>query len=147
MAEPTLTEQLQTSALRSTPRRIEVCEVLEASTDRLDAQAIHQRVNLPSKPKVALSSIYRILADLERHHLIRRRERPAQPAYYEKASTRQRDHIIDRDNGTLCRIDSTGLYRLLSEAAEREGYELVDYSLCMSGVPISSHQTQGAARH
>ncbi|OMH29268.1 hypothetical protein BKD30_00800 [Tersicoccus phoenicis] len=80
-AEPDWPTQLRAHALRVTRPRTQVLGAVREHP-HASADEVHRAVRV-GLPEISLQSVYVVLADLERHGLIRRIDVPASPARYE----------------------------------------------------------------
>ncbi|MEM1411597.1 MAG: Fur family transcriptional regulator [Pseudomonadota bacterium] len=135
MTPEPLIEQLKAAGFRPTRQRRWVCRVLDECTGHPDAPEIHRRIVANGHRHVSISAVYRILADLEKHEFVIRRNFGEQRARYEKASSLHHDHIIDKSSGEVREFQSRRLGDKVRAIAEAAGYELVDYDLKLYVVP------------
>ncbi|OMH34887.1 Fur family transcriptional regulator [Tersicoccus sp. Bi-70] len=79
--EPDWPAQLRAHALRVTRPRTNVLRVVQEHP-HASADEVHRQVRA-ALPEISVQSVYVVLADLDRHGLIRRIDVPASPARYE----------------------------------------------------------------
>ncbi|MEM8984314.1 MAG: transcriptional repressor [Pseudomonadota bacterium] len=133
-AGDSLFSKLSSYGLRPTWSRQKVCEVLDAATDHPDVYDIDAAVNAGTR-RVSLSSVYRILAELEQHNLIRRFDIGDDRARFEKISGKKPIHVINRANGEIIACDSSTIEACLRQVADDAGFELVDFDLNLFARP------------
>ncbi|MEM0953804.1 MAG: Fur family transcriptional regulator [Pseudomonadota bacterium] len=120
---------LREAGLRITPQRLCVYDVLQSARDHPDAQGIQRMANELSGTVVALSSVYRILSEFEKHELITRRDFGDSIARYETRATGHHCHFVERDTGNITEFESANITKRAQDIARKAGFELVDYSL------------------
>lgn len=135
MVETRLVEQLREAGLKWTPQRELVCDVLDRAEDHPNAPEIHLMINERSEKSVALSTVYRILAEFEKKGLVQRREFGSQRARYEKCGGARHDHLIDTESGKVIGFENPAIEAQVKQIAEKAGFELVDYALNLFVVP------------
>ena len=116
------------------PRRV-IADVLSASTDHPDVQAIHERV-ATINPKISLATVYRCLKLFAQHGMIESHAFDGKRARIERAADQHHDHLIDTTTHKIIEFRSDEIERLQREVARSLGYELTGHRLELYGRPI-----------
>lgn len=141
--ENRLIDQLPAVGLKRTSQRRLVCRVLDDTAEHPDAPEIHRLVNEMSDTSISLSTVYRILAELEKQGLVQRREFGDLRGRYEKTTMARHDHLIDKKSGNVLGFEDPSIEAKLRKIADEAGYELLDYALNLFVVPHSRASRRG----
>ena len=117
---------------RLTQQRRLVLEELEASTQHLDAEALHDRVK-PRDPDVSLATVYRTLNVLKEMGLVEEHRLGEGHSHYEAARSNPHYHFVCVKCGDVTEFDTPFVRRAAAELAERDGVQITDAHLRLSG--------------
>jgi Fur family ferric uptake transcriptional regulator len=119
--------------LRMTSQRRIVARILSAYHDHPDVEELHRRAQKIDS-QIALSTIYRIVHVLCEIGIVEKHNFGSRRARLELAHDEHHDHLIDVLSGKVIDFRSDEIERLLSEAASRLGYRILDHRLELYGV-------------
>lgn len=111
---------LNNKGLTATAARVSVLEVL-AQHDGLTADDIYMIANKQNALKIG--TIYRVLSDLEKHHLIQRILFGRNKSVYKLLRQRTSCHIRETTNGVITPYDHPEINRYLEEIMAQLGDE------------------------
>lgn len=106
-----------------------VLSVLEEAQDHPSAQEVYKRAS--AKRRVALATVYRILSRLAESGVLTRHVFGGTMRF--EAVARRHHHLFDVDTGHIVEIDDAQLATIVTDAADRLGYRLIDFKLEVSG--------------
>lgn len=123
---------LQNYGLRKTYPRVRVLEVLETSSDNhLNAEEIYNLL-FRQQETIALSTIYRVLTDLEDGGVVERHQFQGEAhAKYELKSKIPHDHLICKQCGKIHEFFDSELGNRQARIANEHGFQLEDSSLVL----------------
>jgi Fe2+ or Zn2+ uptake regulation protein len=115
------------------PNARAVLDVLRASRNHPTAQEVYETVR-PTRPRIGMATIYRILHQLVEHGLIKELEYGSGSSRYD-ARTCRHDHAICTECGALLDIpqDVQLSPKALQVAAQSAGFELGSYEVRIYG--------------
>jgi Fur family transcriptional regulator, ferric uptake regulator len=113
---------------RMTGQRRVVLRVVAEARDHPDVKELCRRTRAID-PKVALSTLYRIVRALETIGVLRRLKFSDGRSRYEIAAKRHHDHLIDIETGRITDFHSSNMERLQKKIARRHGCRIVDHRL------------------
>ena len=119
------------AGLRMTNQRASIVKVLEKSIDHPDADILYRRAH-EIDPTISLATIYRTLAIFEKAGLVQKVDVGDGKSHYEIARE-QHEHLVDTQNGQIHEFKSEELTALLSQIADKMGFELTSHKLEVYG--------------
>ncbi len=119
------------AGLRMTNQRASIVKVLEQSTDHPDADLLYRRAH-EIDPTISLATIYRTLGIFEKAGLVQKVDVGDGKSHYEVAR-QDHEHLVDIENGQIHEFKSDELTSLLSQIADKMGFELTSHRLEVYG--------------
>ena len=119
------------AGLRMTNQRASIVKVLEQSTDHPDADLLYRRAH-EIDSTISLATIYRTLGIFEKAGLVQKVDVGDGKSHYEVAR-QDHEHLVDIENGQIHEFKSDELTSLLSEIADKMGFELTSHKLEVYG--------------
>jgi Fe2+ or Zn2+ uptake regulation protein len=131
-----LDERLQ-GALRSAGRRLTaqrrlILQVLEESTEHLDADALYDRVKARD-PDVSLATVYRTLALLREIGLVEEHRLGQDHGHYEAVRQEPHYHFTCLRCGKVIEFDTPLVAQIVQVLCEQEGVRVTSTHLHVSG--------------
>lgn len=124
---------LRNAGLKATLARKQVLEIIRSSELRhLSAEDIYRRL-LDQGFEVGLTTIYRVLAELERAGLLSRNVFDGGKAMFEIKERGRHDHLICLGCGRVDEFRNRAINALRREIAAKQGYELAVHQLALYG--------------
>lgn len=119
---------------RITPQRQAVLDVIEASTQHLDAEAVFQRAR-EKDPDISLATVYRTLAVLKEMGLVDQNytARTHDREYYEPVSAPRHYHFTCLDCHQVIEFQSPGMTQLIGQLQRELGAEISHVCMCIEG--------------
>lgn len=133
-----LREMLNAGERRSKARSV-VCEVMDSSTELLDAHQIHALAR-EKDPRISLSAVYRCLNVLEQHGLVTKRDLIGSLTHFVCSTQEQKNCLVDIKSGKVTQVKCRDLQRTIQKTARRMGYSLQSYRLELYGYPLKNLQ-------
>jgi Fe2+ or Zn2+ uptake regulation protein len=126
---------LRASGRRITAQRKVVLEVISASEEHLDAEAVYARAR-KRDPKISLATVYRTLAVLKTEGLVEQRyvARSHEREYYEPVGAREHYHFTCRKCGQAVEFESTRVQEMRFEVQQSLGAEVTGACVCLEGI-------------
>jgi Fur family ferric uptake transcriptional regulator len=121
--------------LRMTEQRRIVARVLSTSHDHPNVEELHRRAQ-KIEPRIALSTIYRIVHVLCTTGIVEKHAFGSGRARLELVPNKNHDHLIDVRSGNVIVFRSDEIERLLPRIADRLGYQILEHRLELYGVPL-----------
>ncbi len=123
---------LQRAGLRVTPTRLEVLQLLaEVPGRHWSPEAIHQTL-LERQGKSTLSTVYRVLTDLENVDLVKRHHFYGEGSVFE-VNRLTHDHLICEKCGEVVEFNDAQLEQRLKDIAQNLGFQLTERALHLRG--------------
>jgi Fur family ferric uptake transcriptional regulator len=119
------------AGLRMTSQRETIAMALDQSYDHPDAELLYKRAN-EIDSTISIATIYRTLGIFERAGLVQKVDVGDGKSHYEIARD-QHEHLVDTQNGQIHEFKSEELTALLSEIADKMGFELTSHKLEVYG--------------
>lgn len=119
---------------RITPQRQIVLDVIETSTQHLDAEAIFQRAR-EKDPDISLATVYRTLAVLKQMGLVNQSytARTHDREHYEPVGAPRHHHFTCLDCHQVIEFQNQGLIQLMDRLREELGVEISHACMCLEG--------------
>ncbi|MGF1527721.1 MAG: Fur family transcriptional regulator [Candidatus Competibacterales bacterium] len=125
--------QLKRAGLRVTPMRLAVLELLAQEPHaHLTTEQIYQRLSKPSK-RSTLSTVYRVLADLEGAQLVQRHQFHGESSVFELNRHEPHDHLVCNRCGQVVEFNDADIAERLEQIADTMGFEIRDRALHLRG--------------
>ncbi|WP_306114009.1 MULTISPECIES: Fur family transcriptional regulator [unclassified Roseovarius] len=131
----TIINRCREKGLQMTPHRRIIADVLEASADHPDVEALHQRAQARD-PAISVAVVFSTVKLFEEAGIIDRLEFGDGRARYEDAERDHHDHLIDMNTGEVIEFVDPEIEILQEKIAERLGYQLKGHKLELYGVPL-----------
>ena len=119
------------AGLRMTNQRASIVKALEQSNDHPDADLLHRRAHAIDST-ISLATIYRTLGIFEKAGLVQKVDVGDGKSHYEVAR-QDHEHLVDIENGQIHEFKSEELTHLLTEIADKMGFELTSHKLEVYG--------------
>lgn len=134
MGEPgdRLREAFHEAGLRLTTQRRLILDVLEESDEHLEADALHDRARLHA-PGLSLATVYRTLALLKELGFVEEHRLGEGHSHYEAVQREPHYHFTCRGCGKVIEFDSALIASVTRDLSEREGVEITDSHLHLTG--------------
>ncbi len=127
-------EYLRTRALKLTPQRKRIFEVVFATHEHFSADTLYGWVTSAEGRKVSRATVYRTLSLLLEGGFIEALDAGRGELVYEHVLGHQHhDHMVCIECGKIEEFYDERIERLQEEACERKGFELVDHDLRLRG--------------
>ncbi len=131
---PDITYRLHQAGLRATPQRMVVLQVLEQSSEHLDAEAIYERAR-QLDDSISLATVYRTLAKFKELGLVRQRYLTSDHTreYYERAGKGEHYHFHCRNCGKVLEIQTEHIQQARQELSAELGIRFTSACICFEG--------------
>ncbi|WP_425053686.1 Fur family transcriptional regulator [Psychromarinibacter sp. S121] len=130
----TILQRCEAKGLRMTGQRRVIAQVLEASDDHPDVEALYSRAS-EVDPRISLATVYRTVKLFEEAGIVEKLEFGDGRARYEDADREHHDHLIDIHSGEVIEFCDPEIEALQAKIAEKLGFELRGHRLELYGVP------------
>jgi Fur family transcriptional regulator, ferric uptake regulator len=131
-----LEQQLRNAGLKPTLPRMDILRAFRAD-DRAHVTAAELYLEFQrSGNAIGIATVYRVLADLESHGIIKRVQIGNGKARFELANTGRHFHIVDVNGGEIVELADQVLLARLDELVAQEGYRIVDLQLNVYVQPV-----------
>ena len=131
----TISERCQQKGLHMTPQRAVIAQVLEASQDHPDVEALHQRA-AAQDPEISVATVFQTVKLFEAAGIIDMVQFGDGRTRYEDARREHHDHLIDMHTGDVIEFVDPEIEALQEKIAAKLGYALKGHKLELYGVPI-----------
>ena len=118
-----------------TPQRAIIAQVLEASQDHPDVEALHQRATAQD-PEISVATVFQTVKLFEAAGIIDMVQFGDGRTRYEDARREHHDHLIDMHTGDVIEFIDPEIEALQEKIAAKLGYALKGHKLELYGVPI-----------
>jgi len=118
---------------RLTPQRELILEVLEASSQHLDADALYERVKARD-PDISLATIYRALALFKEMGLVEEHRLGEEHGHYEAVLDEPHYHFTCVSCGKVIEFDTPLVAQIEQRLSERVGVQVTSTHLYVSGL-------------
>lgn len=123
---------LRRRGLKATQPRLKVLALFQSSRERhLSAEEVFHALK---DEQVGLTTIYRVLAQLEEARLLKRSSLNPDKAVYELDDGHHHDHLVCVTCGHIEEFEEAIIERRQHEIAEARGFRLVEHALSIYGV-------------
>jgi len=123
---------IHAQGLRATRQRQLVLDVLEHSPEHLDAEAIHDQVRAKD-PRISLATVYRTLALFKRLGLVAEHSLGEDHGHFETAPNAPHYHFTCLNCKRVIEFESPTVLQVVQGLAEREGLQVIETHLTLSG--------------
>lgn len=123
--------------VRLTAKRKIIADILAKAENHLTVEDIHERAKNMGFA-IGVPTIYRTLKLFESSGLIDRHTFRSDRSYYEAKKSVSHDHLLDLQSGKIIEFHDNKLKVLITKAAKKLGYRLVDYRLELYAKPVIS---------
>jgi Fe2+ or Zn2+ uptake regulation protein len=127
-----LRDAFRAAGRRLTSQRSLVLEVLEASDEHLDAEALYVQAKLID-PNISLATVYRTLTVLKEMDLVEEHRLGEEHSHYESVRGKPHYHFTCLDCGRVIEFDTPLVKRIEQELSDREGVLVTGAHLHMTG--------------
>jgi len=127
-----LAESLQTSGRRVTRQRRLVMQVLQDNPGHLEAEAVYALAKA-SDPNISLPTVYRTLAVLKEMGLVEDHTLGEDHAHFEAVPETPHYHFTCLKCGQVMEFDAPQVMQVVRALSEREGLQVTDVHLLLSG--------------
>ena len=135
-----LRDLFRAAGRRLTAQRRLVLEVLEASTEHLDAETLYERARVHD-PNISLATVYRTLAVLKEMGLVEEHRLGEGHSHYESVRGGPHYHFICQGCGRVIEFDTPLVAQIEQELRDREGVLVLGAHLHLSGYCAQCQQT------
>lgn len=134
-ATPAL-QKLHDHGLKATFPRMRVLWVLQQDRARRHwrAEDIFRRL-LQDGSGIGLTTVYRVLAQLEQAGLLKRHRFAGEASLYELNDCSEHDHLVCLESGEVTEFRDETLRARLRELADQRGFELMEHALTLYALP------------
>jgi len=115
-----------------TPQRRLILQVLEASDEHLDAEALYERVRA-CDPEVSLATVYRTLAILRETGLVEEHRLGEDHAHFEAVRDEPHYHFTCLRCGDVIEFDTELVAQIEQDLCARQGVRVVSSQLHLRG--------------
>lgn len=141
----TLRDTFHRAGKRSTAQRRLILEVLEEGGGHLDADALHDRVKARD-PRISLATVYRTLAVLREMGLVEQHRLGEDHGHYEAVRDEPHYHFTCLGCGKVLEFDAPEVARVVRRLAEKEGIQVTEAHLSLSGYCAGCRNKSGSAK-
>jgi Fe2+ or Zn2+ uptake regulation protein len=127
-----LTESLHTSGRRITRQRQLVMQVLQDNPGHLEVEAVYALAKARD-PNISLPTVYRTLAVLKEMGWVKDHALGESHAHFEAAPETPHYHFTCQKCGRVIEFDAPQIMRVAQTLSEREGLQVTDVHLLLSG--------------
>jgi Fur family ferric uptake transcriptional regulator len=127
-----LQDTLRAAGRRLTAQRRLILQVLEASDEHLDAEALYERVKARD-PDVSLATVYRTLAMLREIGLVEEHRLGEEHGHFEAVHDEPHYHFTCLRCGDVIEFDTDLVAQIEQELRAREGVDVVSSQLHVQG--------------
>ncbi|MEE8391110.1 MAG: Fur family transcriptional regulator [Anaerolineae bacterium] len=127
-----LRDTFRAAGRRLTSQRCLILEVLEASDEHLEAEALYNRAKILD-PHISLPTVYRTLAVLKEMGLVEEHRLGEEHSHYESVRDEPHYHFTCLGCGQVVEFDTPLVAEIEQELSEREGVRVIGSHLHVSG--------------
>ena len=132
--------QLKDNGLKVTGPRLKILELFEAQPElHMSAEDVYRRL-LDEGGEIGVATIYRVLTQFEKAHILLRHHFETGKAVYELNRGGHHDHLVCIKCGKVTEFCSEEIEKLQKKIADDNGYRIVDHALYMYGVCTECQQ-------
>lgn len=136
---------IHSNGLRMTRQRQLILEVLEASQEHLDAEAIHDRVKARD-PRIGLATVYRTLALLKAMGLVKEHSLGEEHGHFEAVQEVPHYHFTCIGCRQVIEFEAPVVMEAVQSLIDREGVQVMDVHLSLTGY-CSNCREERATNH
>ena len=137
--------ELRSHGLKSTLPRLKVLELFQTCAERhMSAEEVYRLLN-QRHGDLGLTTVYRVLSQLEAAGLLRRTGFQPERAVYELNDGRHHDHLVCIECGRVEEFEERMIEKRQEAVAAERGFRLVEHALYLYGV-CSDCQKSGSHR-
>jgi Fe2+ or Zn2+ uptake regulation protein len=137
-----LTDALRAAGGRLTPQRRLILQVLEASDEHLDAEALYEQVKACA-PEVSLATVYRTLAVLREFGLVEEHRLGEEHGHFEAVRDRPHYHFTCLRCGDVIEFDTALVAQIEQEIHDQKGVRVVSSQLHLEGYCCKCQASEG----
>ena len=119
----TARQAISASGGRMTPQRAALLEIIQESTEHLDADEIYRRAREKGE-RVSLSTVYRTLDLLKNLRLVDELHLWDEHHHYESRSPLEHCHLLCRKCGRVTEVSGPVVQKMKALAAEPHGFQI-----------------------
>jgi Fur family transcriptional regulator, ferric uptake regulator len=134
----TAEQQLKHAGLKPTLPRLEILRAFRSGDHGHVTAAELYLAFQKSGNAIGISTVYRVLADLETHGIIQRIQIGSGKARFELARAGRHFHIVDVRGGDIVELADEALLARLDQLVADEGYRIVDVQLNVYVQPVNA---------
>jgi len=127
-----LKEVFRATGRRWTSQRQVVLEVLESTSEHLDAETLYTRAKMHD-PDISLATVYRTLGVLKEMGLVEEHRLGEEHCHYESVGDGPHYHFTCMDCAKVVEFDAPLVEQIKREFIRREGGRIINTHLYMSG--------------
>ena len=136
---------IRSNGLRITRQRQLILEVLDASQEHLDAEAIHDRVKTRD-PRIGLATVYRTLALLKAMGLVKEHSLGEEHGHFEAVQEVPHYHFTCIGCRKVIEFEAPAVTEAVQSLIDREDVQVVDVHLSLTGY-CSNCREERATNH
>ena len=140
-----LAESLRASGRRLTRQRRLVMQVVQDNPGHLEVEAVYALAKA-SDPHISLATVYRTLAVLKEMGLVRDHSLGEGHAHFEAVPETPHYHFTCLKCGQVVEFDAPQVMRVVRALSKREGLQVTDVHLLLSGYCAQCRAGGGDAR-
>lgn len=114
------------NGLKMTGQRRVIAYVLSEADDHPDVEELYRRASALDR-RISVATVYRTVRLLEERGILERRDFGGGRARYEVSESGNHYHLIDIDSGRVIEFEDDKLAELLSQIADKLGFDLVSH--------------------
>jgi len=123
---------LRDHGLKATQPRLKVLALFQSRPDmHFSAEDVHHQLQ---EEHVSLTTVYRVLAQLEAAGFLKRSSFQPEKAIYELEDGMHHDHLVCIECGRIEEFRDALIERRQEDIANERGFRLVEHALCIYGV-------------
>ena len=123
---------LRDHGLKATQPRLKVLALFQSRPDQhFSAEEVYQHLQAEH---VSLTTVYRVLSQLEAAGFLKRSSFQPEKAIYELEDGAHHDHLVCIECGCIEEFRDSVIERRQDEIANERGFRLVEHALCIYGV-------------
>ena len=136
---------IRSNGLRMTRQRQLILEVLDASQEHLDAEAIHDRVKVHD-PRIGLATVYRTLALLKAMGLVKEHSLGEEHGHFEAVQEVPHYHFTCIGCRQVIEFEAPAVTEAVQSLIDRESVQVIDVHLSLTGY-CSNCREERATNH
>ena len=137
--------RLKAAALRVTPQRSLIVEILSQAKGHLDAAEVYDQAR-HRDARLSLATVYRTLSVLKQAGVVRELHLDAERHHYELDTQDKHSHLVCLTCGRVIEVDSAAFAEAARTAGDAHGFEVTSAHVELTGTCARCRQEGGGGR-